>query len=679
MPTVKETEQILDYISQNPGSIKSNAAKQKLGISDSAVSSWKAIRENPNHPKAAQVKNKIFDQISTSMPAKQEPGGTGFVDRFVVKNLIDRDPDLQEKYLQKKGYDTRIVDGELQAKTKDQVQFSAVDPEGFDRFDVFDVFGDALEAVVTGVASGAKAIGLVGAPATGGAALAAGSALGGAATAGFEAAKQGVAQAVGAREDFDVSRITQAGIMGATIPGVTKAAGGALKAVGKGLGFGMGKAVKLKPDATAIKEAAEEIGAKATPGQLFDSPLVQKLESSLQQSAGKLGGIGLRAQTQANQKAAREAGELIVKDASRKTAFEVGQEAEEKILNTLEKRLAPAEEIYKKYEDLFKNTKFDKKSILNQIESIKNNFKGDEKVLSALKSQKNIVDNIDNISALKSFRSRLGQRARGISEDPVTKKALMELYDATTNARTDALLDAASKQGGGVFEAAQREIKIADGLYKEVANDVKEALADRGSRIVGSPRSIAKRFFEKTPEVNRINKILKTNDPKKIAAIEKTFPEAFNVLRAGKIDEIMERSLSKGEISPRKLTNIINKMPKETQLLVFGKNAIKKADALKTYLDNLPDKLGPSGTPEGLEFFGLFNILKQATSFGRQGLMDTLTNSQLGKDIFAKVGSSLQAPGTVAGAAFGARQFMPPTKDEFNTPDREFNFGITGR
>ena len=126
----------------------------------------------------------------------------------MIKNLISENTDLQQKYLQKKGFQTRLVGDRVEVRQPGQERFSVIDPEGFDLFDVTDVAGDIAEAIATAAASGAKAIGLVGAPATAGGSLLAGSALGGAATGGFETARQGVGIAAGLREEFDPGTVS---------------------------------------------------------------------------------------------------------------------------------------------------------------------------------------------------------------------------------------------------------------------------------------------------------------------------------------------------------------------------------------------------------------------------------------------------------------------------------------
>ena len=199
MPSVKDTELILDYIAENPDTEKAQAAKAKMGLSDNAVSAWKTVQLNPSHPKRTEVRNKIFDTVANSLPADQSgQGGASFKDRFVVQNLIDRDPILQQKYLEKQGYQTKHTNEGLLVKKPGDAQYKALDPKGLDWFDAFDIVSDVGEAVVTGLATGSKALGALAAPATAGSSLLGSSLVSGVATGAYETAKQGVANAVGA-------------------------------------------------------------------------------------------------------------------------------------------------------------------------------------------------------------------------------------------------------------------------------------------------------------------------------------------------------------------------------------------------------------------------------------------------------------------------------------------------
>jgi hypothetical protein len=675
MPTVKQVEQSLNYIAANPNDEKSKAGMQKLGLDETYVGAWRAANAlDDADPRKAEAKNKIFDRVATALPPKEEAGGVGFIDRFAVQNLIDRDPQLQVKYLEKKGYQARVVGDRVEAKKPGETQYNAVDPKGFDRFDIFDVFGDALEALATGVATGAKAMGAIGAPTTGGFSLPAASAVGAAATGGFEFAKQTVAKAVGAREEYDPGRITQAAMIGGTIPVLAKGGGKLLELGGQAIKKAGSWLAPLKANADDVAKAAKEIGAEVTPGMVTDSALVGKLESSLVQSSGKAGGIVLRSTVKKNQKALQETAENIVDDAATASSYEIGAQAGQKLIETVKKRLAPAEAIYDKMETLFSRSAYkpDISRFDDFIDDLADNFKFSDDVLSKLGNIKSKLPEVKNLTDLKTLRTNIREQMQA-SSDPGIRRAFSQLYDEATKLRGQVLLDLSEKRGGQFFMQAKQEIEQADKIYAAVSNDVKNAIMKRGARqLRGGPLAAVKEFVEKVPEGKLIQNVLQTNDPRKIAAVEKAFPEAFELMRQGKISEIVAKSQLKGAVSPTKLAKQIDAMPPEARKLIFGEQASQKAASLKTFLDNIGERLGPSGTPEGVEFYGLFNVVKHATSLGREALMRSLTSEAMEKGILTQAGKFVAAPAFVGAAEFGARQALPAPQNNggFQLPRR---------
>jgi len=666
MPDLNQDRQALDWAVSNQHDPRASAVMQKLGVDKTDLQAWQYSAQNADDPRSTQIRNKIFDKVAAVNPAVQQQG-VSFIERFAIKNLISEDTDLQQNYLRKKGYETRVVGDNVEVRRPGDQRFQVIDPSGLDLWDVTDIAGDALEAIAAGFATGAKVLGVVGAGPTGGAALLAGSALGGAATGGVEAARQGIGIATGLREKMDPGRVAQATVIGAAAPGVTKAAGGLFKYAGSKV-QGLARTAP-KPEAEAIKKAAEEIGAKATPAQVIDSALVQKMESSLFQSRGKIGGIQLRAQIDKNIKATEETAKSIVKNASAKTGFEVGQEVETKLVSELANKLKPAEAIYQKYETQFarKAYKPDLTSVKNAIDDMKVDFKLNDDALKLISKFEEKLPMLNNLEDVKQFRTLVRDSYNPL--DKANTRITTKLGKDLTEVRSDTLKKLAEQSDNPeFFKVAKKEIEQADKIYRGSIEEIESAILRPGQKVKFSPKKQVEDFLKKTPEIDRINKILKTNDPKKIEAVKKAFPEAFEVLRQGKIEEIAKRAEVNGAINPKQLAKIITKMPPESANLIFGKDAVVKANALKTFLDEVPYKLGPSGTTEAIEFWGLFNLIKQGTSMGRSAWLSSLKKLSEGKDPFTTAGKILtkevkgfNIPG--AASVFGATTLQPPQRE----------------
>lgn len=668
MPDINQDKQALDWLTQNPNDQRSSAVMNKLGIEPVDVQAWQYASQNPDDERSTQIRNKIYDKVAASNPAT-ETQGVGFIDRLAIKNLINENTDLQQNYLKRKGYETRVVGDRVEVRRPGQSRFQVIDPEGFDVWDVTDVANDAVEAIAGAFATGAKALGALGAPVTGGASLLAGSALGGAATAGVEGLRQGIGIATGLREDIDPGQIAQAGAAGAIVPGAAKLLGSAFKATGRGAAS-LAR-VGRKAESEAIEKAAKEIGAEATPGQVLDSALIQRLESAQAQSSGKLGGIGLRQQIQKNIKATQEAADDIVKEASGRTSFEVGQQAESRLTEELAERLKPAEAIYQKYEGIFsrKAYKPQLESVKTSLNEMKKDFRLNDDALKLIDKFEQKLPELKNLEDVKQFRTLVRDSFNPL--DKANARITTKLGNDLTQVRSDTLKELAKTRGDDFFDVAKKEIEQADRIYKGSIDDIKAAILRPGQKVKFSPKKQVKDFLEKTPEIDRINKILKTNDPKKIAAVKRAFPLTFDALRRGKIQEIATRAETSGAVNPRKLANIIGKLPPETSRLIFGSGASEKAKALKTFLDSVPPMVGPSGTPSGIEIFRMFNLLSQSASVGRDVFRKSLERLGTGRDILTRTGTALQAPAARGLGIAGARGLMPPPRDNRGLQLRE--------
>lgn len=665
---VQIDKRAMDAISNDPTTEVAQAAAQKLGVGPDEIRAWQVTAKmDPNDERVASVRNKIFNKIAQNRPAADSQGVSG-VDRFLIKNLVDNEPKVQEEYLKRKGFETRLTGNEVEVKKPGETQFKKIDPSSFDIFDVTDLAGDVIEGVTSTIATGTKALGVIGAPATGGLSLAATSALGAALSGGFEAARQTAGKALGLRDEINSSKIAQATAMGAVIPGATKLLSKGSELVGWGINKLRGlDDIKLRPDSEAVKEAAKKLGATPTPGQLFEHRYVQQLEESLRQSEGTLGGWQIRRAMRKNIKASKEAANAIVESASNKTAFQSGDMAKEQIREEFAEIIKPAEAIYDKYEALFKNS-----DLKPNLLKIKTAIKGgqsdilDPEAQAVLKQvEKTFLPRIKNLDSLKQVRTLVGQNIEG-SNNPAVKKVLGKIYGALTEVRSDTLKKGGEKFGADdIAKAIANDIETADFLYRGAAEQLQETIFTGGKKMRGGLKGALDEFLNKTPEIDLINKILKENDPKKIAYVKEVFPKAFETLRTAKVAEIAKAAETKGEVSARKLVNAIDGMPPETATLIFGQHAMEKANALKKFLDSIPGKevLGPSGSPEGI-FFQLVGQIRQLKSASNSLSLSSAQRVALEKDVFSRAAKLFGSKAAQVGGIIGTRQLINDGQDK---------------
>ena len=668
MPDLNQDQQALQWLVQNPNDRLAPQVMQKLGVDAVDVQAWDFAEKNQTHELAAKVRNKVYDKVAAANPAIQEQG-VGVLDRFAIKNLINENTDLQQAYLQKKGFETRIVGDNVEVRKPGDTRFSVIDPEGLDVWDVTDLVGDVAEGIAGAFATGTKALGALGAPVTLGGSLVAGSALGGAATGGLETVRQGIGIATGLRNELDVGEIAKSTAAGAIIPGAGKLIGKAFTGAGKGAKSLISASLKTPDEVAAIKEAAKVIGAKATPAQLSATPLLQKHEAALSQISGKLGGTFLRRDIQRNIKAVEKTAKEIVKDASELSPYEIGDKAGKKMIETLAEKLKPAEEIYQKYEAQFarKAYKPNLTSVENSLNELKKDFRLNDDALKLISKFEEKLPQLKNLDDVKQFRTLV--RDSFNPADSASKRITSKLGNDLTQVRSDTLKNLAeSSDNPEFFQLAKKEIEQADAIYKQSINDVESTVLNMGDTAKLSPKAQLKKSLGKMEQTKRIETILKTSDPDKILAVKRAFPEAFETLRQRKIQNLTERVKEKGKVNASRLANAIKDMGPETAHLIFGPDAVLKAKALKTFMDSNPNLFNPSRSGELVEFVKSLNILSQLGSLYRSSVSSVVRQLENNTDILSKTGRVLtkEVGGLNIPTALGisaTKGLRPPQRD----------------
>lgn len=586
MPSAEETDMMaLDFATKNIAQPKGQQVAQKLGLGPQDIQALQFAESNPQDERSPQIRAKVMDKIAQTRPAIQEQGVPATT-RALLKNVIGREPQLQVQELEKQGFQTRIVDDQIQLKKPGEIRFKVIDPKGFDLQDVTDIGVDVLEAGVTGIATGAKALGLVGAPVTGGGSVAAGSAFGGASTAGFEAARQGVGKLLGLRDEIDKSEIVTAGAIGAGVPFIFQGGAELLKKIGRGL-------VSLFPEsqaAPAIKDAAKELGTKVTPGQLSGSKGVKKAEALLAKDDFNVGGFFLRRQRAANEEILQETAESLTAGASGRDLAQIGRSVKDKLSQAVKKRIEPAEAIYEKYETVFRRKAFtpDIEAIKNNVDELKDAFKLSESASNALSRVEKALPDVNNLTDLKKLRTQVG---KAMQTDFQAKPALGPLYGSLTKARSDTLKQLAAERGGDFFDIALKEIEHADQIYRSAADDIASVL---GGKTKGGLSTAVDSFAARVKDGNVVSNLFDFKDPTKVKKLAESFPEAFSDLQEGALNELVRKVTDPATdlISPRRLGNEIEKLEnvsKEAVNILLGQDASKKAQALRTFIKSIPD------------------------------------------------------------------------------------------
>lgn len=675
---------LLDALAKNIDSPSVELGLKELGYSDlergkQDLRLWKFAKDNPSHERAAEAKNSVLDSIASGRPVIQEQGVSKLT-RFGLKNLIGEEPKLQVEYLKKKGFDSKIIDGQVVVKKPGETQYKVVDPSGIDPQDFTDLFGDAVETIADTIGTGAKFLGLIGAPATGGGSLVAGLATGAAISGGAETARQGLAKATGFREEFDKGRIGEKAALGLVVPLALRGAGKALSKTSEGIKSTSAALFKRAKNADEVIEAGKKLGVKPSVGQLYDREIVKNFQSSVEQSptltAHIFGGPATAAEKSRN--ALREAGAEVIKEASElgaRTTTNIGDSVIGGLSKAVKSKVKQAEDIYDKLSKGFSRSEIKETEIRGLKQTIKNLMKGSkvetsEAAKDFLDRSLNALDNVKTLADLKRFRTSVGRVFD--KTDPELNRAAGRIWKAATKRRNEIIKTRYTKTGPKNLRSfknqeALKEIKKADEIYRNAIGSFSESLPNL-TRKSSKPSSVIGTLENLNP-TRAVDRIFDSKNVKAAQRLAKEFPEQFKEIRQFKLREIRDKATgSDGLLNPKTLIKEIRKFEPEIQDLFFDGNAKEKINAMETFLQSLPKKVGASDTPRGIDFKDAFTLRhvfgSEPAALGKRIFLDFISGGKASSKALDALARRANT-NTTRALGFGAGKY------HLDNPDRE--------
>jgi hypothetical protein len=669
MPTtISDDKRALDLLAQGkvPEETKPKLM-EKLGVSDDDIRAWSIVSEKQDERSAA-IRNQIYEKVAQAQPIEDPENFTGLqAMRFLAKNFIDQDAKTQENFFKKLGYDAKADKfGNISVYDKERNRRISVDPKGIDLWDISDIFTDLLEGVGVSAAIGAGIVGGASAAAPLGAPLgplgalttaAAGGIAGGLLAAGgvgasAEAARQSVGLLTGAREEYDPGRMVEQAKIAALFAPLEMVGIGATKKGERVLKESATHQIE-KETAQKIKDAAKVLGVEATPGMLKQSKEVQMLESSLLKSEGRLGGMKLRKTVENNKKQIQKVMSDFIEPKTPLTPFQSGEKFGENVVNELAEKLTPAIETYNKYDAMFKNTvlpKFgeiavpgDKKlSWLEQkaaqdIVALKDRVKGDPKGNEIVNSVIKRIKNTNTINDITVLKQNIADEARRNRDEPIWQFINQNFGTKLREYRFDAIKDVAKD------EKAAKELAQADAIYAATANQVENLI--KAKKLKPGVRSALNDWLKTYPDIKRVEKIIDTKDPRRIAKAANDFPESFEYLRDAfkrNFYDKMQRTMRQEGLNVNALAKELDKLPPETVSVLYGENGSEIIEALKTYLKSLPEDVNPSKTSHHLSFLNRFSVMgypiEQISSVWRELRLNQLSKKPSEKNFYDAMG-----------------------------------------
>ena len=111
------------------------------------------------------------------------------------------------------------------------------------------------------------------------------------------------------------------------------------------------------------------------------------------------------------------------------------------------------------------------------------------------------------------------------------------------------------------------------------------------------------RKIEALPDEKLSEKVFSLNNYKGAQRVQNEFPEVFESARKATAASIMNKSVQKdGTVNINRLISEIEKIKSpEMKRMIFGDDILEKVKNIKTLYSSIPPRVGPSGTPGGLE------------------------------------------------------------------------------
>lgn len=381
----------------------------------------------------------------------------------------------------------------------------------------------------------------------------------------------------------------------------------------------------LKPGAEEIAQASAQLGIQPTAGMLSSSPLVQGLESSLEQSPSIAGSL-VRSETGPIRQGLKTQAERVLDEAAAGSAYEVGEKVKNDLISTIHKEYDPISASYDKLAEGLKTAPVKPEALQSFSDKIKEVdiiklTPGSSWAVKANQYSK-WIKNAKTVEDLKTLRTLVGKDVDSASEagDFNSLDVLRGIYDDLTKLQERSLQTAAIEMNQGSKEAGEsvfKQLSETGSKYKTLLGKLKDVSSQAG---IKGARSVGK-FIDKVEAIpsERIGeKLFNTENYQLLKVMQENFPDEFQQLRQLRIAQIYKRSINpQGEVSPLKLVNQIKNMTPESVEMIFGGEKSQMLEAIKTVSQAAPRMMGPSGTPQGLEYLNLLNPLMQMREAGR--------------------------------------------------------------
>lgn len=364
-----------------------------------------------------------------------------------------------------------------------------------------------------------------------------------------------------------------------------------------------------KANADEIIKAGKELGIDITPGMLDDSGYVERLESSLAESPSWLG-QSIHRKLKSVRDGLRTASQETLKDSSKMSDLELGNEFKSGMNQAVHERLDPIAGVFDDVAAQTKNIPLSERS-LNAVQRNANSLDEMQMGIGVEKAQKYVdaiprLKNADQVKKLMTLLNDDITAAQGAE-----RQVLSAIKDKLSNLEKNSIMRSAiqhAKESGGVMRSATGEkigadivgdLKDARSGYRELAGDLGGIAKETRIPSKGSPNQFLS-AVENIPS-EKIGQTFGTwKNNRALVALQEKFPIRFDLLRKGKLNNILDKSIStaensQGGFSTHKFLNAVADLEPEAQQMLFG-NDVAKIGNIKALKNAIPRDFNPSHT-----------------------------------------------------------------------------------
>jgi hypothetical protein len=413
------------------------------------------------------------------------------------------------------------------------------------------------------------------------------------------------------------------------VPGVAKGAYGSFKDF---LRTKMGQGLEYTPIANkaAVEDAARSLNLDVPRGVLTSNPTFQKLESGLSQNSSAFS-TKVRDKYNAFNKGIKDAGEKIA-DLGVGDRYSAGAEIKGDLSGQIAKDREVTSGLYNELTPDLQKIQPNQNVINRVFGDLKKNpifqTKGGKAYLEDAKS---VALQQPELNSLKEWRTSVGNEI-GNASTPLDQNRATAIQQAATKIRDEsihALKSELPKEMHPEVDDFINQVSLADATHKSTINEINSVKDLVGSKDFKSPVHFQNKIQEISEE--DLAKRAAGLDVSSMQALKENYPSVFQKVKQARLDQLVQSSTGAKGFNINSFLKQYGKMDQQMKDLVFEPKWQQHIENLKIVSQAIPEPLGKSGTPEGLNFMNYFSPRQNATALGVNAILNDAERAAIPK------------------------------------------------